>query len=363
MAPIAFGITGIVAFDIAGINVTKTSTLSDFVFWAGTVGAYLALALGGFVLAHTVNRLTSGGAEFSAVWDVGTFWPRACHPFAAPCYAERAVPEVADRVRHATGQLAQTVSPQMPDMLQQSADKVLLNGYSQGSVIAAAVTAQLPPNVLAKVAVVTMATPLRRLYGITWPRYFGTQYLESMKEGLTYDPAEPAAYVVRWRNIYRNTDHIGSWVFRKEQSAWQGSRSPSSSASRTGQEGVRNVGLTGVDVLILDPPVLPPRRDPYQHTFRFHRHSSYFPDPLTQDVAEHLLVGIGWVTQVGADHEGEDQQRAQISAEQGVPDPSHKPETEREPHGNPSTGTHGAEQDAGVHVLPQPSRTGGQDDP
>ena len=64
------------------------------------------------------------------LWDLGTFWPRAAHPFAPPCYAERAVPELAKRISY----------------LVEQGQGVLLAGHSHGSVLLAATVLQLPPG-------------------------------------------------------------------------------------------------------------------------------------------------------------------------------------------------------------------------
>src|SRR5581483_8634296 len=110
-----------------------------------------------------------------AIWDVGTFWPRATHPFAPPCYAEQAVPEIVDRVVLLTGERSDHPAQPATELLPPPAvcpSPVLITGYSQGSLIAPAVVAQLPPRTIDKVALLTLACPFRRLYGRAFPAYF-----------------------------------------------------------------------------------------------------------------------------------------------------------------------------------------------
>ena len=78
--------------------------------WHGlaAVVSLIAIAVAGWLVtllrqdySDPAKRKTIG-----ALWDVGTFWPRAVHPLAPPCYAERAIPEVVDRIRLLTGHIS-----------------------------------------------------------------------------------------------------------------------------------------------------------------------------------------------------------------------------------------------------------------
>ena len=62
-----------------------------------------------------------------SLFDVGTFFPRAFHPFAPPAYAERAVPELTRRIWR----------------LHDNGGRVVLTAHSQGSVIAAAAVGRM----------------------------------------------------------------------------------------------------------------------------------------------------------------------------------------------------------------------------
>ncbi|MEU2722978.1 hypothetical protein [Streptomyces smyrnaeus] len=121
------------------------------------------------------------------LWDVGTFWPRCAHPFAPPCYAERAVPDLAWRMAMWTDQ--------------QPERRLVISGHSQGSVLAAAAVWQLDPETRRQIALLTYGSPLERLYGRWFPAYFGPHRLAALHGGLEC-----------WRNLWRLTDPIGGPV-------------------------------------------------------------------------------------------------------------------------------------------------------
>ncbi|MFI5804753.1 hypothetical protein [Streptomyces sp. NPDC051561] len=120
------------------------------------------------------------------LWDVGTFWPRAAHPFAPPCYAERAVPDLTWR---------------MATWTERTGGRLVISGHSQGSVLAAAAVWQLPPRTRHRVAMLTYGAPLERLYGRWFPAYFGPYCLRHLHDEVDC-----------WRNLWRHTDPIGGPV-------------------------------------------------------------------------------------------------------------------------------------------------------
>jgi hypothetical protein len=144
----------------------------------------------GFILFVTWGRRAyrdvSARRTIGILWDVGTFWPRAAHPFAPPCYAERAVPDLTWR---------------MATWTRVTGGRLVLSGHSQGSVLAAAAAWQLRPAMRGRVALLTYGSPLERLYGRWFPAYFGPEALSSLHRE-----------VVCWRNLFRATDPIGGPV-------------------------------------------------------------------------------------------------------------------------------------------------------
>lgn len=209
------------------------------------------------------------------LWDVGTYWPRACQPFAPPCYVERSAPELVNRLNGllapandgAATRLAADLAARLGPGIDEKAlagelgeltpryHRILLNGYSQGSPIAAAVIAQLPRAQANAISLITVGSPLRRLYGRGFPAYSGPDRLAEMGALL----GGPTA--VRWRNAVRKSDYIGDYVFRDPY----------------GKAGLEDAGP--VDKAVLDPPCVVPGDGDSVTLPPIHGHSDFWPDP------------------------------------------------------------------------------------
>jgi hypothetical protein len=180
--------------------------------WPGPLPALAETvqALGSWLMGAMVVVLVAMGRRayrdaaarrtIGILWDVGTFWPRAAHPFAPPCYAERAVPDLTWRMCTWTAR---------------TGGRLVISGHSQGSVLAAAAVWQLDPDTRGRVALLTYGSPLERLYGRWFPACFGPGPLRALSEEVDC-----------WRNLWRLTDPIGGPVMVAEDDGPDVDRGP-----------------------------------------------------------------------------------------------------------------------------------------
>ena len=265
----------------AAVQANRLHVTVGFLHQVASIVSLVTVALAAWLVgllrsaySNPAKRKTIG-----ALWDVATFWPRAVHPFAPPCYGERAIPEVVDRVRLLMGLDASgQAQPGQGELAHQygltvPCGPVLLTGYSQGSIIAPAVAAQLPPAVLSKpgFALLTLACPARRLYGRAFPAYFGRQHLEELRKLLTHDGHQ------YWRNAVRRTDYIGSWIFDRPAPL------PTKEYLKERQKYLEK----HFDQLCWDPVLLAPDKEPTPPPV--HRHSGWWPDPRAGEIAFYLV--------------------------------------------------------------------------
>ena len=90
----------------------------------------VGLSAGLVMLGSQIRRSEKTRKAVGVIWDLTTFWPRAAHPLAPPCYAERVVPELLTRV-------ALGARPGRRGC--RTAEPVILSGHSQGSLIVLAI--------------------------------------------------------------------------------------------------------------------------------------------------------------------------------------------------------------------------------
>ncbi|HEX8867106.1 MAG TPA: hypothetical protein VF821_15715 [Lentzea sp.] len=144
------------------------------------------------------------------LWDLMCFLPRTAHPFAPPCYAERAVPEIADRTR---------------EFLDESAEnRVVLSAHSLGAVLAVAALYALPEGYLQRVQLLTYGVQLRPYFGRIFPELLGPVVLGTPEvragalfscdpwrraPGASPDRGLSALLGPNWTNLWRRTDYLG----------------------------------------------------------------------------------------------------------------------------------------------------------
>jgi hypothetical protein len=135
-----------------------TSSVATAALWVA-----LGTATGLVWLASQVRKSESARKGVGILWDLTTFWPRAAHPFAPPCYAERVVPELLTRIKWATAEGKDGGG----------ADLVILSGHSQGSTLVVAAAIRLPDHNLRKIRIITYGSQIRTWYGRIFPAVFG----------------------------------------------------------------------------------------------------------------------------------------------------------------------------------------------
>lgn len=201
-----------------------------------------SLIVWGAVGLAVVGGLVFGGSKvvrpLGLVWDLACFLPRAGHPLGAPCYTERAVPEVARRLSWWLD---------LPPVKGQERTAIV-TAHSMGGVVAVSSLFALAthPNWLSRyqgrVSLLTFGIQLRPYFGRFWPEILGPEVIggepcrapklrardpwasdrahvideqeRAAAAGLASErPAPGVVPVADWISLWRATDFLGfpSW--------------------------------------------------------------------------------------------------------------------------------------------------------
>lgn len=143
-------------------------------------------------LAVTAGLVLGGrksSRPLALIWDLACFLPRAGHPFGAPCYTERAVPEVARRIRWWLD-----LPPVERDGVAVPRT-VVLAAHSMGAVVAVAAlyTLRNEPEWASyrnRIALLTFGVQLRPYFGRFFPEVLGPDAIDAVPCGRP-DPWAP----------------------------------------------------------------------------------------------------------------------------------------------------------------------------
>jgi hypothetical protein len=142
------------------------------------------------VVTIAENAVTTKERPIGVMWDLMCFLPRAGHPFGPPCYAERVIPELRDRiVAWLEADLApgaggvedrrtaeQRARDELRALTSRQRRKVILSAHSLGGVLAVSTIFTLGADTvdgLKNVGLLTYGTQLRAYFGRFFPELFG----------------------------------------------------------------------------------------------------------------------------------------------------------------------------------------------
>ena len=126
------------------------------------------VAVGALLVAVLAAGATSGGTRpLGIAWDIACYLPQTGHPFGPPCYAERAVPEIAGRLNA---------------WLRRPGRRAVLSAHSMGGVLAVSSLGLLASTdrtrkLLSRISLLTFGVQLRPFFGRMLPELLGPAVL------------------------------------------------------------------------------------------------------------------------------------------------------------------------------------------
>lgn len=199
-------------------------------------------AAGLLVLGAAVGSAAIGGTRpLGLLWDLVAWLPRAGHPFGPACYAERAVPELADRmIQWLTKENVEDEPTKHKPGVNDR--RILLSTHSLGAVLGIAALYHLKAinrgELLPQIRLLTFGVQLRPYFGRFFPDFWGPAVLGTpgimSPKAFESDPwkgrellnmtgsqgvAAPEQLVnllkggskdaTTWLNVWRRTDYLG----------------------------------------------------------------------------------------------------------------------------------------------------------
>jgi len=238
-----------------GVRVDDHAIIGIAVWWIVSAWVVLYLAVRRARDDQRIRR------SIGMVWDVTSFFPRRFHPLAPPCYAEKAVLDLRNRIIQVRRHAPAPAGPVDPE----TEGRLLIVAHSEGTLLTAAALLTLGESErkirgedlkgsagegramrtvyseytlpeghavpsgteLDGVFWVTYGCMLRRLFSRAWPSQLPLDELRSLKHRLELGewpgdappefPGPRDGTVPRWINFGRHSDYLGGRVFSELQ--------------------------------------------------------------------------------------------------------------------------------------------------